>query len=147
MNKKILYAITISFLFSIETMAQLKPEAEIVSLSNMIFKWEVENKIDSLENVFDEKFIVVNGEGNSQNKSQYIAVLKSGNFLHNSIDVVENNATVVNNTATVVGKGKFTVTVSGKEITLLLSYMEVFTRLNNKQPWKVLAMHATRLEK
>jgi hypothetical protein len=70
MSKKILYAITVSLLLSIDTMAQLKAEDEILSLSNTIFKWEVENKIESLENVFDEKFVVISGHGSSQHKTE-----------------------------------------------------------------------------
>jgi hypothetical protein len=147
MKNKILIIILLTFCLQANVMAQSRAEAEILNLSTAIFKWEVENKIDSLENVFDEKFVVVSGDGSSQNKKQYLTVLRSGNFLHNSIDVTESTATVVNNTATVVGKGKFTVTISGNKITLVLSYIEVFTRLSNKKPWKVLAMHATVLEK
>ena len=147
MEKKAVFIITFLFSFSIGTMAQLKPEAEIINLSNTIFKWEVDNNIDSLKMIFDEKFIVVSGDGRSKDKKEYIAMLGSGSFLHNNIDVIENKATVVNNTATVIGKGKFSLTISGNKITHLLSYMEVFTRFNNKQPWQVLAMHATVLEK
>ncbi|MDN3656603.1 hypothetical protein QWZ08_13240 [Ferruginibacter paludis] len=66
--------------------------------------------------------------------------------MHNSIDLEENTATVVNNTAIVEEKGKFTVTVSGNNKLLHLSYGEVFTTPNSKQPWKILAMHASVLE-
>jgi hypothetical protein len=51
-------------------MAQLKAEDEILSLSNTIFNGEVENKIESLENVFDEKFVVISGHGSSQHKTE-----------------------------------------------------------------------------
>ncbi|MFV8361406.1 DUF4440 domain-containing protein [Flavobacterium sp. LS1P3] len=147
MKHKIKIILLITFLVNIKAMAQSKSEIEILTLSSTIFKWEVENKIDLLENIFDEKFVVVGGDGSSQNKTQYITLLRSGNFEHNSIDITEQTATVVNNTATVVGKGRFTVTISGNKITLLLSYIEVFTRPNAKKPWKILAMHATVLEK
>lgn len=141
------YLLVISLLAAFPSFSQTTAEKDILKLSAKIFTWEVTNQIDSLEKVFDEKFVVVGGDGSSQFKKQYITVLRSGNFIHNSIDVSENVATVVNNTATVVGKGKFTVTVSGKQISLLLSYIEVFTRPNHKKPWTVLAMHATVLEK
>ncbi|HEY6976184.1 MAG TPA: nuclear transport factor 2 family protein, partial [Chitinophagaceae bacterium] len=71
--------------------------------------------------MFDEKFVVVNSSGESQTKQEYITRLKSGNFVHNNIDVEQNTSTVVNNTATVVGKGKFTVTISGDQVKLPLS--------------------------
>ncbi len=136
----------VCLLIGFQSFSQTRAEKDILKLSAKIFTWEVTNQIDSLEKVFDEKFVVVGGDGSSQYKKQYITVLRSGNFVHNSIDVSESVATVANNTATVVGKGKFTVTVSGNKISLPLSYIEVFTRPNLQKPWTVLAMHATVLE-
>ena len=130
-------------LFTLHAFAQTSKETEILNLSAQIFKWEVEGKIDSLDKVFNEKFVVVSSTGAQQTKAQYITRLKSGNFVHNSIDVQENSASVVDNTATVVGKGTFVVTAGGKKATIQLSYIEVFTRAAANQPWSVLAMHAS----
>ena len=143
---KITLLLIASFSLFIHSHGQSKSEADVLSLSKKIFIWETENRIDSIEKIFDEKFVVVNGAGESQTKKQYITTLQSGNFTHNNIDIEENLATVKNNTATVIGKGKFTVTNSGKKVTLSLSYIEVFTRVNKKDNWKVLAMHATVLQ-
>jgi len=137
---------TIAILFVLNGYGQTSTETEVLKLSNQIFKWEVENKIDSLEKIFDEKFIVVGSSGESQTKQQYITRLRSGNFLHNNIEVETNTATVCNNTATVIGKGKFTVTVSGNKVILILSYLEVFTRANSGDNWKIIAMHASALQ-
>ena len=120
--------------------AQTQQETEILKLSEKMFKWEVDGKTDSLASLFDEKFMVIGRTGDIQTRSQYLATLRSGNFVHNSVDVEENTATVADNTATIVGKGKFTVTVSGTKITLHLSYIEVFTR--RKNGWSLLALHA-----
>ena len=135
----------IALVTSSRVLAQSNDEASIIKLSKQIFSWEVTNKIDSLASVFDEKFVVVSSNGESQSKTQYISRLKSGSFNHNSIEVEENTASVVDNTAIVVGKGKFTVTVSGSERSLHLSYTEVFTRPDANKPWKILAMHASML--
>jgi len=136
---------TLFTLVALHASAQSAKETEILRLSNQIFKWEVEGKIDSLEKTFNDKFVVVSASGDQQTKGQYIARLKSGNFVHNSIDVQENSAIVSDNTATVVGKGTFTVTSSGKKVTISLSYIEVFTRPASYKPWSVLAMHASAL--
>jgi hypothetical protein len=122
-------------------------ESTVLKLSNEIFKWEVGNKIDSLESLLHEKFVVVNSAGQTQTKQQYVSRLKSGNFIHDHINVEENSAVVSNNTAVVTGKGKFDVTVSGNKVALYLSYIEVFTRKNAKGSWLVLAMKASSLEK
>jgi len=136
------------YLFNgLQLFAQSSSQKEIQQLSNDIFKWEVENNIDSLEKVFHEKFVVIGSDGNSQLKNQYINRLKTGSFVHNSIKVEQDTAIVSGNTAIVSGKGKFSVTVSGNQIELHLAYMEVFTRENDKKSWQVMAMKASVLEK
>lgn len=126
---------------------QQNTEKELLNLSAKIFNWEVQNKIDSLEKVFHEKFIVVSSDGSSSKKEDYLKRLRTGNFIHNNINVEETSAIVSGNTATVAGKGKFDVTVSGKQVSLRLSYIEVFTRENPSKDWQVLAMKASALEK
>jgi hypothetical protein len=134
--------ISVLFLFLAGAVfAQSKPEADILQLSATVFKWETTNQVDSLAKVFDNKLMVVNAAGVIQTKDQYLATLRSGNFVHNMIDVEEHTATVENGTAAVAGKGKFMVTVSGNKITLHLAYIEVFTKDNNS--WKLLAIHAS----
>lgn len=139
------FLFTLFMLIGLYGFAQSTNETKILTLSGQIFKWEVAGKTDSLEKVFDNKFVVVSATGNRQTKAQYIALLKSGTFVHNSIDIHENTATVVDNTATVTGKGTFVVTASGKKLSIRLSYIEVFTREGPDKPWTVLAMHASAL--
>jgi hypothetical protein len=141
------FLLTILFLSGLQSFSQSTSEKEILKLSDQIFKWEVENKIDSLEIVFHGNFVVVGSDGNGQLKNQYINRLKSGSFVHNSINVEADTAIVSGNTAVVSGKGKFSVTISGNKVELHLSYMEVFTRENNKKNWQVMAMKASILEK
>lgn len=119
--------------------AQSTQETQILALSSTIFRWDTTNQVDSLANIFDQKFILVSGTGEIQQRDQYLTILRSGNFVHNNIDVEENIATVENSTATVVGKGKFTVTISGNKVTLHLSYIEVFTKIRDN--WKLLALN------
>jgi hypothetical protein len=137
---------TIVLLIGSHLSAQSTEETKLLQLSDKIFHLEVESKIDSLENLFDEHFLVVGSDGVSQTKAQYIARLRSGDFVHNDITISENNAIVSSNTASVFGKGKFTVTVSGNKVIMLLSYIEVFTRQHANAEWKVLAMHASKLQ-
>jgi hypothetical protein len=119
--------------------AQSKQEARILALSKAVFRWNITNQVDSLANIFDEKFMMVTGTGDVHKKDQYLTFLRSGNFVHNNIDVEENIATVENSTATVVGKGKFTLTIYDSKVAMHLSYMKVFTKTRNN--WKLLALH------
>ena len=135
----------ITTLLTINVFSQTLTEKQVLKLSADIFTWESENKINLLASIFADRFFVVNAAGETQSKDQYLASLKSGNFKHDHIDVEQNAATVVDNTATVVGKGTFAVTVSGKQITLKLSYIEIFTRPDSGKDWKILAMKASTL--
>ncbi len=131
-------------LFAGSLFAQSPEETEVLKLSEKMFNWEVEGKTDSLANLFDEKFMVISGTGDIQTRDQYLTVLRGGNFVHNNIAVEQCIATVVDHTATIVGKGKFTVTISGKKITLHLSYIEVFRK--KEKGWRLLALHAGELQ-
>ena len=135
----------VTFFICNSIIAQTQDELKIQDLSANIFKWEVENKIDSLENVLHEKFTAVSSNGSIQNKNQFTGRLRSGNFVHNNIEIEENKATVSDNTASLIGKGIFTVTVSGEKNVIHLSYIEVFTRANPNAPWKLLALKASAL--
>jgi len=121
---------------------QSQPEKEMLQLSRQIFNWETHNRFDSLERIFDERFLVVGGSGEAQTKQEYLKRLTDGDFVHHDIEIERDSAVVVNNTAMVFGQGKFTVTASGKDLILNLSYMEVFTRVNPHRNWNLLAMHA-----
>ncbi|HEX8022925.1 nuclear transport factor 2 family protein [Mucilaginibacter sp.] len=133
-------------LFAFGAHAQSPDETKVLKLSADIFRWEVDNKIDSLDNAFYEKFVVISSKGVRQPKKQYLTTLKSGNFTHNSVVVSESNAVVADNTAVVTGKGMFTVTVNGQKNELQLSFIEVFSRPNSRSGWKVLALQANHLQ-
>ncbi|WP_413511683.1 nuclear transport factor 2 family protein [Myroides odoratus] len=132
---------TILFFTDFQSFPQSAPEKELRQLSDAIFKWEVDNKIDSVQTAFHEKFLVIGSDGNVQLKNQYISKLKSGAFVHNRIGIEENNA-VISGNSTVVS-----VTISGNKVQFHLSHIEVFTRENNKKEWKVLAMKASVIDK
>jgi hypothetical protein len=67
--------IVLALILSNKLFAQTQDESNIQNLSSTIFRWEVENKLDSLENVIHEKFIAVSSIGSIQTKGQYIVRL------------------------------------------------------------------------
>lgn len=85
--------------------SQTPTGASVLELSKKVFSWEIDNKIDSIANVLDPKFTAFTSSGENQTRDQYIAGLKSGNIIHNNIEIEESSATTVGNTATVAGKG------------------------------------------
>ena len=137
------FFITICLLLTVKGFSQKTAENEVLKISADIFKWEVENKIDSVANILHTKFIVVGSDGSTSQKSAYTKRLSGEDFKHNAIEITENTATASGNTATVIGKGKFDMTVSGNKRIAQLSYIEVFTRENTESPWKMLALKAS----
>lgn len=133
----------ICLLFSLKGFSQTVSENEVLKISADIFKWEVENKSDSVAAILHPQFVVVSSDGSISKKSDYIKRLSGDNFKHNSIEITENTATISGNTATVIGKGKFDMTVSGNKKITQLSYIEVFTRENKSKPWSMLALKAS----
>ena len=137
---KHIIAIILLFTSSI-IFAQSKNENKITELSKSLFRWEVENKIDSIDNLLHEQLIVVNSKGETQSKLQYLATFKGGAIIHNSIAIEESKTTVLNNTAIVAGKGIFNITAGGNNIIRHLSYIETF--IKTKNDWKLIALKAS----
>jgi len=130
------------FLFTTQLFGQSKKEAEILKISKDLFRWEIEGKIDSLANLFDEKLIIIGSKG-KRSKSDLLSDLKNGKPVHNSINVEEATATIVDATAIVVGKGVFVTSMNDSKTTSHLSYIEVYVQKN--KGWKLIALYANRL--
>jgi hypothetical protein len=128
-------------LISIFSFGQTKSENEVTNLSKSLFNWEINNNIDSIDNLLHSQLVVVNSKGETQSKLQYLATFKSGTMTHNSIEIEESKTTVVNNTAIVAGKGVFNITASGNNVIRHLSYLETFVK--TKDGWKLLALKAS----
>ena len=132
----------IIFIFALSPIfGQSKTENEVTQLSKSLFKWEVKNNIDSIDNLLHDQLIVVNSKGETLSKSQYLATFQSGTMTHNSIEIEESKTTILNNTAVVAGKGIFNITAGGNNMIRHLSYIETF--IKTKDGWKLLALKAS----
>ncbi|MCC7525309.1 MAG: nuclear transport factor 2 family protein [Chitinophagaceae bacterium] len=137
------YFSVIMLLLSINCFCQSSTENEVLEISRQIFRWEVENKIDSVANILAEQFVAASSDGSVITKKDYIERLSARNFTHNAITVSEQSAVISGNSAIVIGAGKFDITVSGRQRISQLSYIEVFIRERNGKPWKMLALKAS----
>ena len=126
---------------SIFSFGQTNSENEVTNLSKSLFNWEVQNNIDSIDNLLHSQLVVVNSKGEAQSKLQYLATFKSGTMTHNSIEIEESKTTILNNTAIVSGKGFFNITAGGNNVIRHLSYLETFVK--TKDDWKLLALKAS----
>lgn len=138
-----IYLSVVMLLLSINSFSQSATENEVLKISSQFFRWEVENKIDSVASILAEQFVAASSDGSTIKKKDYIERLSAGNFTHNAITVSEQSAVISGNTAIVIGAGKFDMTVSGRQRISQLSYIEVFIRERNGKPWKMLALKAS----
>ena len=51
---------------------QSKAESEITAISRGKFHWQLENKLDSLSNLFDDQIILQHASGMIQSKDEYL---------------------------------------------------------------------------
>jgi hypothetical protein len=128
-------------LISIFSFGQTISENEVTNLSKSLFNWEINNNIDSIDNLLHDQLIVVNSKGETLSKSQYLATFQSGTMTHNSIEIEESKTTILNKTAIVAGKGIFNITAGGNNMIRHLSYIETF--IKTKDGWKLLALKAS----
>ncbi|MFY7987382.1 MAG: nuclear transport factor 2 family protein [Flavobacterium sp.] len=140
------YFFAILLLLSAKCFCQSTSESEVLRTSHQIFAWEVESKIDSVSNKLSNQFLVSGSDGSLNQKKGYIERLKSGNFKHNSINVLEDRAVISGNTAIVMGIGDFDITISGNQKITRLSYIEVFVKDDNEKQWKMIALKASAVQ-
>ena len=132
-----------ALLFAASVFSQTHSEKVILDLSKKIFQLEVEGKIDSLTDLFNDRLVIVSSSGAKKSKQEYLTDLKMGKPVHNSIEVKEAIASLFGNTAIVIGKGVFVVSINATQASFDLSYMEVF--IKDEKSWKLVALHASRI--
>lgn len=140
---KIFIALIFSIVF-IQGYAQSNPEQFILELSEKKFHWMTTQNFDSLESVLDNRLNFVHSNGWTENKHEFIADIKLGKLLYNSIVVAEASARVYPNSAVVIGRGKFSVKLDEKDMEFDLKYTEVYVYQNNR--WQLVSRHANRMQ-
>ena len=124
--------------------AQTQQEQQIISLSKKKFEWMVAMNFDSLAPMLDERMIFIHSNGWPETKKEFINDTKSGKLRYTAIEVLESSARIYPESAVVIGRGKFNVTLEGKDLVFELKYTEFYTRKNGK--WLLASRHANRLQ-
>jgi hypothetical protein len=134
------FFIKILFIMSIipatQSTAQSEAEKEIIKLSSDKYHWKTEQKIDLVEDLFDDSLVFVHINGHISNKKEWIVEMRSGRFVSNQINIKEASAKVYGNTAVLMGKATFVVN-RGRRYNLV--YTELYTKKNDK--WKLVNIH------
>lgn len=130
-------------LTSLVAMAQA-PEQELIDLSKKKFRWMIAMQFDSLEAVLDDRMVFIHSNGWPETKTEFINDIKSGKLRYKSIDVIEASVRMYPGSAVIIGRGKFKVTLDGKDLELELKYTEFYIQKNGK--WLLASRHANRLQ-
>jgi hypothetical protein len=122
--------------------AQTKDEAEIESISRKKFRWMIEQKLDSLDLLTDDRLSYIHSNGWVQSKKEFLEDFK-GKLIYHKIDINELSARVYRRSAVVTGKGHFTISLNGTRLEIDLLFSEVYVRSGNK--WKLVSRHANKI--
>jgi hypothetical protein len=140
MKRHLLTAVTLIVVFS--TQAQ-SPEQAVLDLSKNKFGWMVRMQYDSLQAVLDDQLMFVHSNGWTETAHEFVEDIKTGKLKYVNIEVLESSARMYSGTAIVLGKGKFTVELEGKPLTINLYYTEVYILKSGK--WLLASRHANRM--
>lgn len=131
-------------MFGLPLRAQTKQEQAILKLSERKFQWMVTQNYDSLEPALDDRMIFVHSNGWAETKGEFIQDIKTAKLRYSSIVVTEASARVYPSSAVVIGRGKFNVTLDGKNLEFDLKYTEFYVQKNGR--WLLASRHANRMQ-
>lgn len=114
----------------------------IIKLSKDKWRWMSERKIDSLNDLFNEKAIFVH-MGGTMTKDQELNVIKEGAIQYKHAEIQETSVQFIGNTAILLNKIRLDAVVGGNEVTNPFSVTEVYVKQNGK--WTLGSLSFTRL--
>jgi hypothetical protein len=139
----------ILFVFVAATVTAQKTKEEsatekfVLKLHETKFRWMVETKLDSLNNILDERLQYIHSNGWIETKKEVIEDLRSGKLRMIKVKVNEAAARVYKGFVVVTGKGDFTVVVDSKPVEINLLYTEVYAK--RQSGWMLVSRHANKL--
>ena len=134
----------IAILFTSALFGQSNTESEIKKLSGKRVEWLLQNNVDSLVSLYDENSITIHGNGMIRTTAEHINDIKSGRPTYKSIEIKEASVKDFGNTAVLVGKGIFSISINGQEMTQNMVFTEVYIKKNNQ--WKLISRQASQLQ-
>ncbi len=119
-------------------------EKFVLKLHEAKFRWMVNKRLDSLNNILDERVQYVHSNGWVQNKKEVIEDIRSGKLAMTNVKVSEAKARVYKGFVIVNGKGVFSIVMDSKPLDIVLLYTEVYAKRQNG--WLLVSRHANKLQ-
>jgi ketosteroid isomerase-like protein len=122
-----------------------KAEDELLKTEISRFEAMTQNDFEVLEQILADDLIYTHSSAKVDNKSQYLADLKSGAVKYNTIKPEEVKVRLYSNgnIGIITGKATVEVTSNGKLATLNLRYTNVYAKRKGK--WQLVSWQSTRL--
>jgi hypothetical protein len=109
-------------------------EQEILDLSKAKWQWMSDKKVDTLNDLFDDKAVFVH-MGGSWGKANELAVIKSGGIWYKKAVVYSASVNIFGNAAILLNDIDLVAEVGGNEVTNPFMVTEVYLKKNGK--WKM----------
>jgi hypothetical protein len=120
---------------TIKTAASHTPEEQqVLDLSKTKWDWMAGKKVDSLENLFDNKAMFTH-MGGTWGKTQELATIKSGGIWYKKAFVYATDVRLFGSTAIVLSDMDLVAVVGGNEVTNPFMVTEVYTKEGSN--WKL----------
>ena len=109
-------------------------EQEIIDLSKAKWQWMSDKKIDTLNDLFEDKAVFVH-MGGSWGKTNELNVIKNGMIWYKKAEVYSASVNFFGNTAILLNDIDLVAVVGGNEVTNAFMVTEVYIKENGK--WKM----------
>ena len=115
---------------------------QLLDLSVTKWRWMSERNVDSLRTLFHEEAVFVH-MGATMDKTQELAVIRSGEIQYKHVDIEESSARYIGTTAILLNKIRLVAVVGGNEVTNPFVVTEVYVQQNDS--WTLASLSFTRL--
>lgn len=127
--------VTVQWSYAQQAKENLPPaEQEIINLSRQKWLWMADKKVDTLNDLFDDKAVFVH-MGGSWGKTRELEVIKSGMIWYKKAEIYSASVNIFDNTAILLNDIDLVAVVGGKEVTNPFMVTEVYLKENGK--WKM----------
>lgn len=131
--------------FNLVVSAQNAPaEKYVKAFSETKNRWLIENNIDSIRSLLDNRCLYMHSNGWVQTADEVIKDMQSKKLVYKKVTIAESQARQFESMVIVTGKGRFEGEVDGKAFGMVLMYTEVYVK--RKSSWKLVSRQSTKLD-
>jgi hypothetical protein len=117
--------------------------AEVLQAEQLRLASQMQNNLETMSNLLDDKLVYVRNSGVVDTKSSYIDSMRKGETVYEYIDHVNDAVRVYGCIAILTGKGKYDVRIGQKPLNLMLRYHSIWQKSHGQV--RLVSWQATKL--